>query len=108
MAPRGRLMVLVPCPPCERRVLRGLPPVRRDQLRAIVQENVERYFPRNLSPLRTDVAWERQSARLALAYGLPDRLSQMILDSAKSTGCEVMDIRPAEDTKRFSLLPQAE
>ena len=107
-APRARLLVLVPCPPCERRVLRGLPPVPRRQLRAIVQENTERYFPRTLSPLCTDVMWVRQSERLALAYGLSERLSQTILDSAKRTGREVVDIRPAERTERYSLLPQAE
>ena len=107
-ASRCRLLVLVSCPPCERRVLRGLPPVSRSQLREIVQENAERYFPRSLFPLRTDVTWKREPERFAMAYGMAESLSQKILDSAKSTGCEVVDIRPVGDAKKYSLLPQAE
>lgn len=107
---RSRLLVLVPCPPCQRRTIRGLPPVPRPTLRDIVNSNVQRFFPLAQSALVTDVAWlgGKGAARSARAYAITETLSLQILDIATSAGCEVVDIRPTDEATTYSLLPRVE
>jgi hypothetical protein len=80
------------------RTLRGLPPVRRAHLQALVATQAGRFFRRNGIPLATDAAWDgpgsRGSDRTAIAAAVEESWIEAILDAAATVAVRVEAIRP--------------
>lgn len=95
------------------RTLRGLPPVRASQLRALVATQASRFFRRNGKPLVTDACWATGEGRrqgVAVAAAAEEPLVEAVLDGARTAGLVIETIRPAGTPPgtRLGLVPQAE
>jgi hypothetical protein len=108
-----RLRVELAAPLVQVRTLRGLPPVSRAQLRALVAVQSARFFRRNGNALVTDACWTEPAARrsgTALAVGAEERWLDAVIRGARSAGLAIESIRPSElpAGMRLKLLPVAE
>jgi len=85
-------------PLAQLRTLAGLPPVRPDQLRALVATQSARFFRRNGHPLVTDAAWtagDRQARGPAMAAAVEEPWVETLVDGARTAGVPVLAIEPA-------------
>jgi hypothetical protein len=107
------LQVELEPPLAQIRTLRGLPPVRGTQLRALVATGTSRYFRRNGKPLVTDACWMDRAARrqgIALAAAAEEPWLMAVIDGARIAGLPVETLRPVAlpAGARLDLMPPAE
>lgn len=108
--PGKRLVVELERPVVQLRVLADLPPVRPQHLRALVEQQANRYFRKNGVPLVIDADRGRGRARPTVSHAaaVEEPVVVALSVGAQSAGFELQDIRPLESPwNRLSLiLPQ--
>lgn len=110
--PRALLVELEP-PLAQVRTIRGLPPVRASQLRALVATQAARFFRRNGKPLVTDACWTGPKGRregTARAAAAEEPWLDAVIRGAELAGVVVEAVRPAGTPVelRLDLMPPAE
>ncbi len=109
----GALRAELEPPLAQVRTLRGLPPVRAPQLRALVATQVGRFFRRNGTPLVTDACWLGRAERkqgTALAGAAEEPWLMAVIEGARIAGLPVEALRPASLPvgARLDLTPPTE
>jgi hypothetical protein len=105
----ARVRVVLERPPVQMRTLQDLPPVKDQELPALVAHQPGRFFRRNGAPLVTDAVWVgHRAARLARAVAIEEPLLEAIVAGAKAAGLALDAITPVECPDSVLLLPNAE
>lgn len=103
--PGKRMLVELQRPVVQLRTLNDIPPVRPRHLRALVEQQGQRYFRKNGSPLVVDAMREAGRRAGVKAAATDESLVAAIAAGAKAGGFRLEDVRPAEwPGLRLSLL----
>jgi len=103
---RSRVSVLLERPLVQVRALDGLPPVRPQDLAALVASQTGRFFRRNGHPLATDAQWQGRGG-VARAAAAEEPLLDAIAMGARAAGLRLETIAPV-DAPELCLLPGGE